>query len=334
MVSRNANLIFRRGFTLIELLVVVAIIALLISILLPALDRARRSARQIVCATNVRSQHQASMFYSADYNGFIPRGQVSASGSGQAYPGGVAHSAATLMLKYLGWNGNLGLEVMMATGTQIYDVPGDPDILWTNKFGNNWWRVLCSVLMSVQQLQCPDFPEFDYNPANQWPHGMWLDYAVSAAKIPYTRQSFEYDQTTMNWTQFGNFYGVPHDDWKYVETGQPDSKLEMIGGGRNPGDFMYITESHTTLPNRPIGTSNIRGPNFHHFFLGAHLPNAGEPRIAQDERHPGGLNTAFFDGSVRTLAVLEMDPGQGTNDIQWYLKRIKYLTWVPQEVMQ
>ena len=62
----------RCAFTLIELLVVVAIIALLVAILVPALDGARESATRVVCASNLHQIAIASFTYGSDYNGHLP----------------------------------------------------------------------------------------------------------------------------------------------------------------------------------------------------------------------------------------------------------------------
>ena len=61
-----------RGFTLIELLVVVAIISLLVSILLPSLNRAKELARQAICAANLHNLGNGVMLYANDYDGRTP----------------------------------------------------------------------------------------------------------------------------------------------------------------------------------------------------------------------------------------------------------------------
>lgn len=61
------------GFTLIELLVVVAIIAVLISILLPSLGQAREMARSTVCMSRQKTLYSAVVMYADDYDGAFPK---------------------------------------------------------------------------------------------------------------------------------------------------------------------------------------------------------------------------------------------------------------------
>jgi prepilin-type N-terminal cleavage/methylation domain-containing protein/prepilin-type processing-associated H-X9-DG protein len=65
-----------RGFTLVELLVVIGIIALLISILLPALHKAREQANLIACGSNLHQIAALVEIYTSESKGFIPYGHA------------------------------------------------------------------------------------------------------------------------------------------------------------------------------------------------------------------------------------------------------------------
>jgi prepilin-type N-terminal cleavage/methylation domain-containing protein/prepilin-type processing-associated H-X9-DG protein len=62
---------FANGFTLVELLVVIGIIAVLVAMLLPALNKAREQARTVQCASNMRQVYVAAEMYAAQNKGFM-----------------------------------------------------------------------------------------------------------------------------------------------------------------------------------------------------------------------------------------------------------------------
>jgi prepilin-type N-terminal cleavage/methylation domain-containing protein/prepilin-type processing-associated H-X9-DG protein len=75
----------KKGFTLIELLVVVAILALLLAMMTPALSRVRDRANTVKCAANLRAVGQGVMLWAADWHNRLPPYEISDVASDQQY---------------------------------------------------------------------------------------------------------------------------------------------------------------------------------------------------------------------------------------------------------
>jgi prepilin-type N-terminal cleavage/methylation domain-containing protein/prepilin-type processing-associated H-X9-DG protein len=75
----------RQVFTLIELLVVISIIAILASLLLPALGKARERGREISCKSNLKQNAIPFIMYEDDYNGYIPYRLENSNPDGSGY---------------------------------------------------------------------------------------------------------------------------------------------------------------------------------------------------------------------------------------------------------
>ena len=72
MIDKNSIIFGRKGLTLVELLVVISVMAILISILVPALQKARESAQEALCINNIRQLTFSALEYGMDNEDLVP----------------------------------------------------------------------------------------------------------------------------------------------------------------------------------------------------------------------------------------------------------------------
>lgn len=308
-----------RAFTLVELLVVIGIIALLISVLLPALNKAREEANLVKCQANLRSIGQAMQIYVDVYKGLLPEGQYDNSKNvltGAANPLYTTQGMGdgtdwTVLLQSVmtsnsgnTWganaNGNAGQGGIYAQTRLLFTCPEAPQGSQKSTSGYE-----LSQYASNPRLM-PQLGEADpLNEVNVFVHGCYHSYPISKIKRS-SEIALIFDATLLplngdnGWSVSGSGTDFAGFDVDYDAVG-------LYGGGYQP----YMTDNYQAGYNSPQGIQISPGDPISMVATGAgsvDSPLYANQDVTQNQnnirfRHLGNTaaNVLFVDGHVETF---------------------------------
>ncbi len=298
---------FRRGFTLIELLVVIAIIAVLIGLLVPAVQKVRDAASRIACGNNLHQLAIAAANYESA-NGALPPGLNSSS-----------------------YIGSLGYILPYVEQDSIYKQIPSPMFSLTNNTAGVWWGGAWGPANNrIKTYTCPADNVYGSNPY----YGSFAYFTTSGYTL--TGGYFGGTNPTLGLTNYaasagalGNvttsgdsFYGQwcgPYYANSQVPTVQIlDGSSNTIGFGEILGGCPFGQTSSANSCNNGVPAGR---QDFNASWIGAGaLPTAWDlidpaQWYSFGSRHTAGVQFAFCDGSVRLLRR------SGSNSTQWFTTR-------------
>jgi prepilin-type N-terminal cleavage/methylation domain-containing protein/prepilin-type processing-associated H-X9-DG protein len=332
----------RRGFTLIELLVVIAIIAILIGLLLPAVQKVREAAANIQCKNNLKQIALGAMNYHDTYGNF-PAGSVCRQGTG-AFANSVSYydTWAISLLPFIEqgnlynlWNPNMpniapdgvagaNFVTMRRTLVKVYNCPTDPSAKagffpFSPDSGNDYTTNSANGPSGSGPFKSGPYPlcmpstyravsGASYGGSDWWTNPGNPDDGGSnenwddAAQVPALMAHFPGDRGVMHAT---DPLGVGPEKITNITDGT--SNTLMIGEYATldtPGRRTFWAYAYTSY-NLSLVTFNAPWTLQASFMACAATPNpsgSNQCKRAWGSLHTGGLNFAFCDGSVHTVS--------------------------------
>jgi len=273
-----------RGFTLIELLVVIAIIAILIGLLLPAVQKVREAAARISCANNLKQIALATIKCADDHNELLPP-SVGLYPSVNDANNQSAHGNLLAILPYVE-QGPLYQSTFTASGDNN-----------DNRNGNfstysQWTGIITTRYggpgVALKVYTCPSDATQSNSGGSMSSYGVngqvfRYNYPGWSAGLPSypasipdgTSSTFMYSEK-MARTASGNYTSNYWPDWGPIELSQDEdginSQASMVANGGMP--------QHVNLMSGGVAQVSAQGPS---------------------SFHTGGVLVAMFDGSVRIV---------------------------------
>ena len=260
------------GFTLIELLVVVAIIALLISILLPSLARARELSKRTVCAANVKGIGNGFAAYATGNADDYPIPAHLTPTSAQATAG----NTAVQYEQSIGYSRGIG-------GTA--PVPDDGETLETDTQMSTtraFWYLVRSGSSSPKWFICPaseDTAAPDDNPQNYWDFGGPAPTSTNPSSNVPKGTALNQADWQRGWGQISYGYQVP-----FGKIGKPNPNVDqdmalvadkgpysaaLEAGRKHPG-IPNLTSSNSPQEWEPFNSPNHGGEGQWVLYADAH----------------------------------------------------------------